>query len=161
LLVDSNCKAIGLNYIQNQSVVPVSQDKDKNLQVLDKYHSSSWYKDIVYFLQNFQCPLDFDKSKRRSLKLKVVKYSIINQNLFWKDPNGILLRCIDEDESNFIMTDLHKGVCGGHQHWKSTAFKILRLGTTGPLYFLMCLLKLEHVSSVKSLLENNNYVLFP
>jgi hypothetical protein len=31
LLVDSNCKALGLNYIQNQSVIPVSKDKDKKL----------------------------------------------------------------------------------------------------------------------------------
>ena len=31
LLIDSNCKALGLNYIQNQSVIPVSKDKDKKL----------------------------------------------------------------------------------------------------------------------------------
>jgi hypothetical protein len=84
---------------------------------------------------NFQCPSYFDKSKIISLKIKVVKYCIINQNLFWKDPNGIFLKCIDQEESNFIMNNLHKGACGGHQHWKATTFKILRAGYYWPTLF--------------------------
>jgi hypothetical protein len=40
-----------------------------------------------------------EKSKVRSLKLKSVKFCIINQNLYWRDPAGILLKCLDEDES--------------------------------------------------------------
>jgi hypothetical protein len=49
-------------------------------------------------------------------KLNVVKYYILNQNLYWKDPIGILLKCVDEDESKQVITDMHKGVCGEHQH---------------------------------------------
>jgi hypothetical protein len=49
------------------------------------------------------------------LKLKAIKYYIINEGLFWKDPGGTLLKCIDEDESNRVMKNLHKGVCGGNQ----------------------------------------------
>jgi hypothetical protein len=112
-------------------------------------------------LQNFQCPPDFDKSKARSLKLKAVKYCIINQNLFWKDPGGILLKCIDEDESNWIMTDLHKGVCGGHQYWKATTYKILRVGYYWPTLFLMYFLRSEHVSSAKYLLGKQKLLSLP
>jgi hypothetical protein len=77
---------------------------------MEKYISSSWYKDIVHFLQNLQPPLDFDKSKVRSLKIKSVKYCIINQVLFWRDPNGVLLRCVDDEEVKQVLIDLHKGV---------------------------------------------------
>jgi hypothetical protein len=46
-----------------------------------------------------------------------------------------LLKCIDKDESNRVMNDLHKGVCGGHQYWKETTFKILRVGYYWPTLF--------------------------
>ena len=57
-----------------------------------------------------------------------MQYCIGNKVLFWRDPNGILLRCVDEEEAKHIFNDLHKGVCGGHHHWKAIVFKILRAG---------------------------------
>lgn len=91
-----------------------------------KISKSSWYKVIVYFLQNLQCPPELDKSKSRDLKLKAIKYCIINQFIFWKDPAGILLNYVNEDEAKRIMTEMHKGACGGHHYWKSTTYKILK-----------------------------------
>jgi hypothetical protein len=135
LLAESNCKSLGMHYIFSQSDGSVSQTEGRSLQVMDKYLSSSWYKYIVHFLQNLQPPPDFDKSKVRSLKLKAVKYCIINQVLFWRDPNGVLLRCVDEEEAKQVLIDLHKGVCGGHHHWKATTFKILRTGYYWPMIF--------------------------
>jgi hypothetical protein len=76
-----------------------------------------------------------DKSKFRSLKLREVKYCIVDQTLFWKDPNGFLLRCVDEKEVKQISHDLHHGVCGFHHHWKATAFNILRVGYYWPVLF--------------------------
>jgi hypothetical protein len=67
--------------------------------------------------------------------LRAVKYCIIDQTLFWKDPNSFLLRCVDEKEAKQIFQDLCHGVCGGHHHWKETAFKILRAGYYWPVLF--------------------------
>jgi len=64
LLVDSNCKALGLNYI-NILTEEINQNdlhpEDINLQVHEKYHISSWYKEIVYLLQHLQTPPDLEK----------------------------------------------------------------------------------------------------
>jgi hypothetical protein len=128
LMTESNCRAIGLHHFSNKSMNSTFQVEETGSQVSNRYSSSPWYKDIIYFLLNLQSPPDLDKSKFRSLKLKSVKYCIINQTLFWKDPNGILLRCVDEEEAKQIFFDLHQGVCGGHHHWNATAFKILRAG---------------------------------
>jgi hypothetical protein len=76
-----------------------------------------------------------DKSKYRSLKLRAVKYCIVDQTLFWKDPNGFLLRCVDKKEAKKIFQDLHHGVYGGHHHWKASAFKIIRAGYYWPVLF--------------------------
>ena len=60
------------------------------------------------------CPPEMEKSIRRAFKLKVVKYCILESNLYWKDPIGILLKCVDEDEAWRIMTEMHAGACGEH-----------------------------------------------
>jgi len=116
MLFDSNCKVLEFHPIFNQSDDPLTQAKKKTLQVLDKYSILPWYKDIIWFLQHLEFPPKLDKSKTRSLKLKATKYCILNQNLYWKDLVGILLKYVDEDESKHVITDMHKGLCGGHQH---------------------------------------------
>ena len=68
----------------------------------------------------------------RSFKLKAIKYFILNQSLYWKDPGGILLNYVDEDESHRSMFELHKGACGGHHYWKATSYEILGVGYYWP-----------------------------
>ena len=41
MLVESNCKALGMHYIFSQSDGSVSQDEERSLQVMEKYISSS------------------------------------------------------------------------------------------------------------------------
>ena len=55
-----------------------------------------------------------EKSKKRELKLKAIKYCIIGQELDWKDSSRLLFKCLDENESQRVMEEMHKGACGGH-----------------------------------------------
>lgn len=91
-----------------------------------------WYKDIIYVLQNLQVPLEIKKTKARFLKLKAAKFCVMNNKLYWKDPSGLLLIFLVEDEEKRIMTKFHKGDCGGHHYWKSTVNNILRDGFYWP-----------------------------
>ena len=68
------------------------------------------------------------KSKIRSLKLKALKYCILYIALYWKDPRGVLLNFLVEDESKEVMKDFHKGDYGGYLYWKTTTNKVLRAG---------------------------------
>jgi hypothetical protein len=54
------------------------------------------------------------KSKARALNLKAIKYCLIEQVLYWKDPLGVILRCLDPLEAQKIMFDFHDSLCGGH-----------------------------------------------
>jgi len=68
------------------------------------------------------------KAKSKSLKLKASKYCIMDNALYWKDPRGVLLNCLTEDEFNKVINDFHKGDYGGHLYWKAMANKVLRVG---------------------------------
>lgn len=122
LLYQSNHKALEINYVactNNQGDANVSQ-------AYTNYFQSDWYNDIVHFQWNFQCPTSMDKSKMGYFKLKVIKYCIIDNYLYWKDPTIILLKCVDENESHMIIIEMHDGACGGHDFWKATKNKTIK-----------------------------------
>ena len=83
---------------------------------MDYYSSSTWYADIVYFLLFLQCPEHLDRKASRSLKLKATKYYLVEDQLFWKDPGGILLRCLDQSEIGGVISEPYEGAYGGHKY---------------------------------------------
>ena len=76
-----------------------------------------------------------NKIQGKYLKLKALKYFILDNALYWKDPRGVLLNCLVEEESKEVMNDFHKGDCGGHLYLKTGAKKILREGYYWPKFF--------------------------
>jgi len=100
-----------------------------------KFIDSPWYMDIIYVLRNLQAPSGLSKTKAKLLKLKATMFCILDNSLYWKDPRGILLSCILEDDAEQGIKEFHKGECRGHHFWKTTAHKILRAGYYCPTIF--------------------------
>jgi len=119
-MTQSNLEACQVNTVQNENV---------------NVSKSEWYKDIIYYLQNLNCPSHFSDSQKRTLKLHAIRYVIVQGELYWKNPDGVLLRCVDEDEANNVLNDMHKGLCGGHYTAQTTSHKILRAGYWWPTVF--------------------------
>ena len=78
------------------------------------FSASPCYADIIFVLHNLQSPAGLSKTRARSVKLKDVKFCIIEQYLYWKDPRGILLNCLLENEAQNMAKEFHEGDCGGH-----------------------------------------------
>eukprot|EP00253_Pinus_taeda_P011829 PITA_11829 len=97
--------------------------------------SSPWYADILDVLQHLSLPPGMPRNKSRTLKLKAAKFCILDSALFWKDPGGMLLNCLVEDEAQRVVEDFHRGDCGGYLFWKTTANNILRVGYYWPSLF--------------------------
>jgi hypothetical protein len=55
-----------------------------------------------------------------------MKFCILDDNLYWKDAGGILLKFLLKDEKDKVMQEFHEGYCGGHLNWNTIANKILR-----------------------------------
>jgi hypothetical protein len=54
-------------------------------------------------LKNLERPSDFSQEKAISLKLQEIKYCVMNENTYWKDPLGIFLDCVVEYETAGII----------------------------------------------------------
>jgi hypothetical protein len=120
MLVESNCKYLGVNFIHTCSENQQAELSDKSSQDRPPSAKCTWYKDIIYFLQELRPPDGMGKSKARYLKTKAIRYCLIDEVLYWKDPLGVLLRCLNPHEAQNIMFDFHGILCGGHHFWRTT-----------------------------------------
>jgi ribonuclease HI len=135
LLAESNCEALGVSFINTRSGSQQAESPSQCSQDGLSLAECAWYRDILYFLQELKPPDGMGKRKARALKLKAVRYCLIDQTLYWKDPLGVFLRCLDPQEAQKVTFDFHSGLCGGHHFWKTTAHKILRAGYYWPTLF--------------------------
>ena len=104
LLADSNCQALGLHLMAEQPIQEELQAEQEKENIMVQYVESTWYADIVNFLLYLQSPEHLDRKEIRSLKLKATKYCLVDQQLYWKDPGGILLRCLDKSEVEEVIS---------------------------------------------------------
>ena len=95
----------------------------------------SWYRDLVHYLQIGLLPEHWNSKQRRALCLKSASYQIVEGVLFRKNYDGVLLRCLEKEDAEKVMTDLHDGPTRGHYSGDTTAHKILRAGYYWPTLF--------------------------
>jgi hypothetical protein len=60
--------------------------------------------------------------------MKVNQYVLIADILFRRNFDGILLRCVNENQAPTLIKEFHEGICGGHFSPTTTAHKIIRVG---------------------------------
>lgn len=128
IITKTNFQALDINELDNEQKMATPQINQSFLQ-------SSWYADIIYILLNLQAPSGLSRTKKRFIKMKSLKFRILDGSLFRKNHEGILLNCLIKDETNKVFKEFHAGDCGGHLYWKSTADKILRAGFYWPTLF--------------------------
>jgi hypothetical protein len=78
--------------------------------------------------------LDF--KKKPTLRIKATQYQLINNVLFKKNYDSMLLRCLEKQEADKVLFDIHNGLAGGHFEGDTTTHKILHAG-----YYWMTLFK--------------------
>ena len=79
----------------NQETIEVGQKEQVNI-VVSEIENNEWYSDIIYYLKNLTCPNHLVEHKRRALSLKAMKYFLTENGLGWRNPDGVILRCVDK-----------------------------------------------------------------
>ncbi len=94
--------------------------------------------DMKNFLSGDGYPQGLDKTKRRQYRLQSIPYVVIDGILFRRDFNGTLLRCIEEEQAERMIKELHDGPDGGHFSARTTTMKIMRASYYWPSLFHDC-----------------------
>jgi hypothetical protein len=128
---ESNFHALDINFLAAAD----EQGKMATPSMREVFLNSPWYENLIFVLHNLQAPPGLTKTKERFLKLKALKFFILEGNLYWKGPGGILLNCLLKDKADKVLQEFHAGEFGGHLNWKVTTNKILRAGFYWPTLF--------------------------
>ena len=81
---------------------------------------------IITYLSNDELPEG--RTEARILRLKVARYVLYDDKLYKLGYSMPLLKCIPPTEAEYVMREIHKGICGNHVGGQSLAFKTLRQG---------------------------------
>jgi hypothetical protein len=51
----------------------------------------------------------------RKIRRQTFRYTFLDEDLYRRNIDGVLLKCLDEDQSKVAMGEVHEGICGTHQ----------------------------------------------
>ncbi|CAN6581722.1 unnamed protein product [Malus baccata var. baccata] len=63
---------------------------------------------------------------------QATKYVLWTKNLLRKTPDGLLLKCLGQEESMRVMAEVHEGICGAHQAGTKMRWLLRRYGYFWP-----------------------------
>jgi len=91
---------------------------------------ASWFLPIQDFIEHQTLPADTDQAKK--IQKQAPWYTIANGRLYRRGFSTPLLKCLNQDEADYILAEIHEGICGNHSGGRSLARKILRAGYYWP-----------------------------
>ena len=84
--------------------------------------ADDWRKEIVDYLK------DPSKKVDRKIRFQAIKYVWLEEELYYRTIDGVLLKCIDKEEAKVLMGEIHEGVCGSYQSAYKMKWVIRRNG---------------------------------
>ena len=90
---------------------------------------------LSFFLLHGNAHKNLDSRSKRDLRLKYSPYQLIDNILFKNNFEGVLLRCLERNEADSVLSQLHAGPARGHFGGEATAHKVLKAGYYWPTLF--------------------------
>lgn len=94
------------------------------------HEGTDWRTPFIDYILYDKLPED--KNEARSLVFKARNYCEVNGKLYRRSLVEPLLRCLDTNEANLAIVEVHSGICGDHLGGKNLALKIIRQGLFWP-----------------------------
>uniref|UniRef100_A0A2N9FU44 Uncharacterized protein n=1 Tax=Fagus sylvatica TaxID=28930 RepID=A0A2N9FU44_FAGSY len=92
--------------------------------------SNSWMTPIVNYLEDETLPSD--PAEARKLKVRSIRFILIQGVLYKRGFSLPYLRCLDKAEANYVMREVHERICGNHSGAHSLVHKLVRAGYYWP-----------------------------
>ena len=89
-------------------------------------HNSSHYALIFSYLQDQIIPKNLTHNEKCQLIRNASHFTPISGDLYRKVLDGTLLRCLEIEESDKVLVDIHDGICSSHSNGLALAQKLHR-----------------------------------
>ncbi|XP_076932817.1 uncharacterized protein LOC143598497 [Bidens hawaiensis] len=147
----TSCKVVHIKRSENRPTDALSKlastsfkhmGRDVRIEILDapsipqhqvlviQTEATSWMEPIQTYLSSGILPED--KTEARKIRHKALFYQVHDEILFRKSFLGLLLRCVDAEDANYVIREIHKGICGLHAGPRMVVAKIMNAGYYWP-----------------------------
>ncbi|XP_076944312.1 uncharacterized protein LOC143614895 [Bidens hawaiensis] len=151
ILQFSSCKVIHIKRCENKSADALSKLASKNfehfakdirVEVLDRPSVpknqvlviqtgvDSWMTPIMAYLSLGVLPEE--KVVARKIKHKAFNYQMTDGVWYRRSFLGPLLRCVDAEDVNYLIKEVHEGICGLHAGPRMVVVKLMNVGYYWP-----------------------------
>ena len=90
----------------------------------------NWTTPLIAYLRSGILPNGKDAA--RKLKVQASRFLLIRYVLYKRGFSRLYLRCLSHDEADYMMREVHEGICGNHSGARSIARKLIRVGYYWP-----------------------------
>ena len=110
--------------------VRASPSIGEEVEVMRVSAERSWMDPILSYIHDGILPED--RKQVRKLKCRAARYTLLDGILYRRGFTLPILRCLDDKEADYVLREIHEGICGNHSRARTLAFKALRQGYLWP-----------------------------
>ena len=120
---------------ENLGKVPVETMKHPSIKkeevnTIENDPKPNWMTPIIDYLREDTLPSN--QAEARKVKYQAQRYVLRGTTLYKRGFSQPLLRCLDETEANYVLREIHEGICGNHSAGHSLTLKTLKQGYFWP-----------------------------
>jgi hypothetical protein len=93
---------------------PVDEEKTEPMKEYDSVKGCGTIC-IDWSLPLLESIRDPGKTTDKKVKRQVLKYTSLDDDLYRRTIDGMLLKCLGEEQTKVVVQEVHDGICGAHQ----------------------------------------------
>ena len=108
----------------------VSSLIDDGTTVQEVGSENDWTMPLISYLKTGMLP--DEKGAARKLKVQASWFVQMKNVLYKRGFSRPYLRCLSQEEANYVMREVHEGICGNHSGVRLLVHKLIRAGYYWP-----------------------------
>uniref|UniRef100_A0A2N9ESE9 Integrase catalytic domain-containing protein n=1 Tax=Fagus sylvatica TaxID=28930 RepID=A0A2N9ESE9_FAGSY len=92
--------------------------------------NTTWMSPIIHYLREGTLPTD--RTEAHKLRIRASHFRLLGGILYKMGFSRPHLRCLSPEEANYVIREVHEGICGNHSGARSLAHKLTRAGYYWP-----------------------------
>ena len=138
------------------SFVQISSFIDDEVNVQEVNSESNWTTSLISYLKTGILPDGNDAA--RKLNVQASRFVLIKKILYKRGFSRLYLRCLCHKEADYVMREVHEGICGNHSGARSLVHKLVRARYYCPTMLKDAQFMLRLATSVKgSIISSGNH----
>ena len=81
----------------------------------------SWMGPILLYLSTWQ--LLSERNKAHKIQVQTARFFLVDGQLFKRSMGGPYLKCLTPEQSQYVLIELHEGICGNHHGGRTLAHR--------------------------------------